>query len=158
MKLLVDIPKKIVTAIQNGEDYRYDIHTAIAQGIPCEESSGDLISREALKKCAVPCETHNGSLTDLCVPLCQIDNALSVETSKIEYKAYNEGFKDGVDQGIKLSERPQGKWIRQYGKSYKLITTDEGTLIGEFTKCPKCLYDKARGSNFCPNCGADMRG
>lgn len=81
-----------------------------------------------------------------------------VETSKIEHKAYNEGFKDGVDQGIKLSERPQGKWITQPGKGYKLITTDEGTLIGEFTKCPKCLYDKARGSNFCPNCGADMKG
>ena len=48
------------------------------------------------------------------------------------------------------------KWIRQPGKSYELITGEE-KLIGEFTKCPKCLYDKARGSNFCPNCGADMR-
>ena len=38
-------------------------------------------------------------------------NAPIVKTSKIEYKAYNEGFKDGVDQGIKLSERPQGEWI-----------------------------------------------
>lgn len=37
MKLIIDIPEKIVTAIQNGEDYRYDIHTAIAQGIPYEE-------------------------------------------------------------------------------------------------------------------------
>ena len=40
-----------------------------------------------------------------------IDNAPTVETSKIEHKAYNDGFKDGVDQGIKLSERPQGEWI-----------------------------------------------
>ena len=63
-----------------------------------------------------------------------------------------------IDLAIKaLEERPQGKWIKQYRKSYRLIT-DEGTLIGEFTKCPKCLYDKARGSNFCPDCGADMRG
>ena len=37
MKLIIDIPEKVVTAIQNGEDYRYDIHTAIAQGIPYEE-------------------------------------------------------------------------------------------------------------------------
>ena len=37
MKLIIDIPEKVVTAIQNGEDYRYDIHTAIAQGIPHEE-------------------------------------------------------------------------------------------------------------------------
>ena len=37
MKLIIDIPKEVVAAIQNGEDYRYDIHTAIAQGVPCEE-------------------------------------------------------------------------------------------------------------------------
>ncbi|MBR4489950.1 hypothetical protein IKP13_04880 [bacterium] len=53
--------------------------------------------------------------------------------------------------------RPQGEWIKQYNKSYEL-KTNEGILVGEFTKCPKCQYDKARGSNFCPNCGADMRG
>ena len=33
-KIIIDIPEEVVTAIQNGEDYRYDIHTAIAQGIP----------------------------------------------------------------------------------------------------------------------------
>lgn len=37
MKLIIDIPEAVVTAIKNGEDYRYDIHTAIAQGIPYEE-------------------------------------------------------------------------------------------------------------------------
>lgn len=38
MKLIIDMPEEVVTAIQNGEDYRYDIHTAIAQGIPYEEN------------------------------------------------------------------------------------------------------------------------
>ena len=47
MKMIIDIPENVVTAIQNGEDYRYDIHTTIAQGIPYEEK-GDLISREDL--------------------------------------------------------------------------------------------------------------
>ncbi len=75
-----------------------------------ERPQGDLISRSELKKCAIPCQIHNGALTDLCVPLYQIDNAPTVETSKVEYKAYNEGFKDGVEQGIKLSETP-GEWI-----------------------------------------------
>lgn len=37
MKLIIDIPEEVVKAIQNGKDYRYDIHTAIAQGIPYEE-------------------------------------------------------------------------------------------------------------------------
>ena len=36
MMLIIDIPEKVVKAIQNGKDYRYDLHTAIAQGIPVE--------------------------------------------------------------------------------------------------------------------------
>ena len=62
-----------------------------------------------------------------------------------------------IEAGGNCPLRPQGVWIRQNGKSYEL-KTNEGILVGEFTKCPKCQYDKARGSNFCPNCGADMRG
>lgn len=71
--------------------------------------------------------------------------------------AIRAGYENGYSMAQAKYQRPQGEWIEQFGKSYELIT-DEGTLIGEFTKCPKCLYDKARGSNFCPNCGADMRG
>ena len=49
MKIVIDIPKKVVRAIQGGRGYRYDIHTAIAQGTPfpkigeweiCEDSDG----------------------------------------------------------------------------------------------------------------------
>lgn len=36
MKRIIEIPDKVVEAIQNGEDYRYDIHTAIAQSKPYE--------------------------------------------------------------------------------------------------------------------------
>lgn len=49
MQIVVNIPEKVVRAIQNGQDYRYDIHTAIAQGIPLPKEHGDLIDREALK-------------------------------------------------------------------------------------------------------------
>ena len=49
---------------------------AIANGTPITE--GDLISRSALRKCATPCQIHNGALTELCVPLYQIDNAPSI--------------------------------------------------------------------------------
>lgn len=48
MKRIIEIPDKVVEAIQNGEDYRYDIHTAIAQSTPYNPS-GDCISRSALK-------------------------------------------------------------------------------------------------------------
>lgn len=41
-------------------------------------TADNLISREYLKKFAIPCDIHNGALTDLCVPLYQIDNAPTV--------------------------------------------------------------------------------
>lgn len=50
-----------------------------------------LIDADELKKCAIPCEIHNGALTDLCVPLYQIDNAPTVLLPD---------FKDGYKQAI----------------------------------------------------------
>lgn len=50
-----------------------------------------LIDADELKKCAIPCEIHNGALTDLCVPLYQIDNAPTVPLPD---------FKDGYKQAI----------------------------------------------------------
>lgn len=38
-----------------------------------------LIDADELKKCAIPCQIHNGALTELCVPLYQIDNAKTVD-------------------------------------------------------------------------------
>ena len=85
----------------------------------------------------------------------EIDNAPTVETSKIEHKAYNEGFKDGVEQGIKLSETP-GEWISQfdYSQQHKTMPSE----YGNFWWCNKCDSSTEKKSNFCPNCGADMRG
>ena len=80
MKRIIDIPEEVVTAIQNGEDYRYDIHTAIAQGIPYEPK-GDLISREALKKCArIVFDKDLGRLR--VVDVSDIDNAPTVEAER----------------------------------------------------------------------------
>lgn len=67
--------------------------------------------------------------------------------------AYNEGFIDAVEFCIShLStmpsakpERKRGKWIRKpniYGVAY----------------CSECDYElHTNNTNFCPNCGADMR-
>jgi len=60
MKLIIDIPEEVVTAIQNGEDYRYDIHTAIAQGTPvktvtnAEEAEDYPINQE--ENCNIVCD------------------------------------------------------------------------------------------------------
>ena len=70
MELIIDIPEQVVTAIQNGEDYRYDVHTVIAQGKPYEEKPiGEWINREAVSNTTFPfweryecnkCHKHNG--------------------------------------------------------------------------------------------------
>ena len=76
--------------------------------------NNDLISRDALKKALTEAHINMKLTFDIATFNCvmnTIDNAPMVNISKIEHKAYNEGFKDGVDQGVKLSERPQGEWI-----------------------------------------------
>ena len=50
--------------------------------------------------------------------------------------------------GIPYEERPQGEWKFSQG------VTTQGSL-----KCPFCDYRDYHNSNsnFCPNCGADMK-
>ena len=116
--------------------------------------NNDLISREALKnefraicRCAETVEELANTMEDA------IDNASPVETSKIEYKAYYEGFKDGVEQGIRLSDRPQGKWIKIF----------ENPFTNGYV-CPFCGHKIQVTEQFlpqvteCESCGADMKG
>ena len=54
-------------------------------------------------------------------------------------------------RAILLPERPQGEWINREAVSNTLFP------FWERYECNKC--HKYNGySNFCPNCGADMRG
>ena len=80
-----------------------------------------LIDADELKKCAIPCEIHNGALTDLCVPLYHIDNAPTVE------------------------ERPTGEWIDRHKENRgnvcsfcneSLPCTDEYDYQTNY--CPNC--------------------
>ena len=157
MKLMINLPKEVVTAIQNGEDYRYDIHTAIAQGIPYEERpTGDLISREALKETV---ELEEGIFWDsyssgeLIVRKEYIDNAPTVKFSLLpadesKEEAFMRGYEKGKIEGIlKAHTRPKGEWI--------LIKNSDGVLkCYECSECKKC---QGYISNFCEDCGADMR-
>ena len=54
-----------------------------------------------------------------------------------------------LDLAIKaLEERPQGEWIVFYTPKKKKVF-----------KCDKCMAVSIQGqTNFCPNCGADMKG
>lgn len=58
------------------------------------------------------------------------------------------------------ADRPQGKWIRD---RYWSRGVGMGEEYGFFYKCSMCEYEVESGYtrcgfNYCPYCGADMRG
>ena len=67
-----------------------------------------------------------------------IDNAPTVE-----YPFYQEAYQTGYEEG--KNERPHGKWI------YKCCYGDE------YPQCSNCGEINDVITNFCPDCGADMR-
>lgn len=77
------------------------------------------------------------------------DGVLSVENATrraVELEeAYNNGWSDGFNEGE--NERPLGEWI--FHKDY-----NESCRYG----CSQCGNLNNIPNNFCPNCGADMRG
>ena len=112
-----------------------------------------LIDADALKKCAIPCEIHNGALTDLCVPLYQIDNAPTIKDRSLEIAQKSIELGRKVGQLECNLERPQGEWV------------EEKLSCGNILHCSECGARPRRSEygydlrdNFCHNCGADMRG
>lgn len=66
-----------------------------------------------------------------------------------------------VRNGKPYEERPQGKW---FGRRY--IIQNTGKYDVDMLVCSECGYEgsydaetgiSVRQTNFCPNCGADMR-
>ena len=101
----------------------------------------DLISREALRTALVQafgCEnaTKYGN-----------KNAEQQANSYSTYMLYEiaDTIEDVIDNAPTVEERPQGEWekIGEIGLAYK---------------CNKCGEVSVIPTNFCPNCGADMRG
>lgn len=117
-----------------------------------QETEVRLIDANALKETIV--DLHHRSkeyseadeaINNIIEAICDdIDNAPIVETfTKDEYEgAYLRGYVDSA----KVNERPKGKW-----------TTDEK---GYFycDRCGKYPHDQYSTTDFCPKCGADMRG
>lgn len=150
MKRIIEIPDKIVKAIQNGEDYRYDIHTAIAQSIPYNPS-GDCISREALRKEVTEKVTHttvDGHLAkNKAIQL--IDNAQAVEYT------FEEAFQKTVcENRLYCPARPKGEWINH--------RNDYGHNIADCSLCGKTMQwhdeDGDGVPRYCWYCGAEMKG
>ena len=65
-----------------------------------------------------------------------------------EWAVKAEGYRKAEEVIMRLpsADSPQGEWIEMYRNGF-------GSMI---CMCSKCNFQAPR-SNFCPNCGADMR-
>ena len=112
--------------------------------------NNDLISREALKEKLSDANyqtyTHEyGNAIPTEWVMNAIDNATTVETDieEVAKDAYEHGYTDGWKERFgEPNERPQGEWVEFEG-GYR---------------CSNCDDIEVYTPNFCPNCGADMRG
>jgi len=122
MKLIIDIPEEIVKAIQNGKDYRYDIHTAIANGTPVL-TEGDLISREALKRklqyvysCDyIGSKSEEGIVSDI---IDEIDNAPTVSKKELQKIFYETAEKPSITECRDIATNVRDDYIRGYEQGF----------------------------------------
>ena len=71
-------------------------------------------------------------------------------------KEYKVSFTDAIDEVIDaqptVEERKKGKWMTSY------LDHEAMGIRPKILYCSKCCQCIAYPTNFCPNCGADMKG
>ena len=112
----------------------------------------DLISREALLKAFANSEHIKETDSGLDVMEILAIKEIIDKAPSVPLPDFKEGYKQAILDGKTNFSRPQGEWV--IFNSY-------------YRKCNKCermvgfdYADPEHGNwfNFCPNCGADMRG
>ena len=79
----------------------------------------------------------------ICEVIMTIDNAQTVAVNCKDCDGYEAGYSAGLKDG----RRAGGKWISNGG----------GIFVNYGRHCSNCNYTVEFSTNFCPNCGADMR-
>ena len=85
-----------------------------------------------------------------------VDRDELIKALRYDRDQYNKGYHDGMKRGIEIGSPTRGHWISTKEAE------DMGDIMKEFTcsVCGCCEWDctESESFNFCPNCGADMRG
>ena len=166
-KRIVDIPDRTYDFIMRlnqhtfgskyaHKDVQSDIVKAVKESKPYDDS-GDLISRSALKEQFEKAEEQADTYEMLVEFHKQIiDNAQTVSTLETcnicTSHAYSNGYADGYSKG-KTDSRSKGIWYGD-GSDYTCSVCKHSLL--EVANSQD--YIEFDTPNFCPNCGADMRG
>ena len=131
--------------------FEHDFNDILNLALLSLRSSPDLISREALGKAieAVEDKYDGYEPNDLGKFINKvhdlIDNAPSIPLP--DFKA---GYKQAILDGKTNFTRPQGEWINP-------SENPEFSNREFFYDCSICGNTQMDETNFCPNCGADMR-
>jgi len=73
------------------------------------------------------------------------------EYGKADFYTSDEYY-EALDMAISALSENKGEWIADVDKWGDIVTTVNGYV------CSKCGTFDSDKDNFCPNCGADMRG
>lgn len=109
-------------------------------------SRSELISKYLLERFDTEADMNRVEILINNAPTVESDKELyeTIETYKNAYRILSDAFENEV----RKNKRPQGKWIPNYTSQF----------INPGRQCSLCGKIVEFSENFCPNCGADMRG
>lgn len=139
MKLIIELSENDYKALKEDgvQNHLALADTIIAHSMPYDPQ-GDLISREALKDIWALYKKYQPRLATNVYEFGEALRELIDTAPTVEERSYAMGYQDGLEDGLQ-DIRPEAKWI--------------------FSRCDNCgAYHNGKYRNYCPNCGAAMKG